>query len=234
MKDQIYGRFRPHAAEHLPLFRFADVAVYEGCRGGVPVDPVKDPRPLVADPPAAPPGQIPEELPVQDKLVGPGKRALPADILPVGAGRTDHRISQPEDQPLHRCPVRETPEPEREPEKLFHDLRCMGGLDCAVFHRGRCCREQGHVGPALRSGEKPRRVMFLVHIVLMGQRHIVPLRRVKGEIPVRADAGRPLEGVTCAIFGGCTAENLRPQWISRTKALLTALGATIAEGRFGC
>lgn len=58
--------------------------------------------------------------------------------------------------------------------------------------------------------------------------------KVEPLIRLSADAGRPLEGVTCAIFGGCTAENLRPQWISRTKALLTALGATIAEGRFGC
>ena len=50
-----------------------------------------------------------------------------------------------------------------------------------------------------------------------------------------ADASRPLEGLSVVLFGGCTAERLRPVWIEKASALLARLGAHVLSAKgFGC
>ena len=50
-----------------------------------------------------------------------------------------------------------------------------------------------------------------------------------------ADASRPLEGLSVVLFGGCTAERLRPVWIEKASALLARLGANVLSAKgFGC
>ncbi|WP_291440323.1 (Fe-S)-binding protein [Desulfovibrio sp.] len=40
---------------------------------------------------------------------------------------------------------------------------------------------------------------------------------------------KPLAGKTFAVFGGCTADRLRPQWTDKARCIVTALGGSVAD-----
>ncbi len=57
----------------------------------------------------------------------------------------------------------------------------------------------------------------------------------EGQKEQNSKQNNELYGKNVAIFAGCTAQNLRPQWIEKSKKMLTKLGANVLENiNFNC